>query len=185
MWLSPAEQKLSSVSPSLQNSAKEHIAAAEARTCCRYQKLLTAPKAAICRRPVLASALSAHRCWGWKVFKHSHELKQCRSNRALQVETHPRGPCRCLGVQPESISATILLKNNMNMQIMQDKVKWDLITPQLAGTLRATFPMPWGFHGSVSCSCRCNLGGLIPRDIFATHQKTNRLSDKITYYQLT
>lgn len=90
------------------------------RTCCKFQKLLRGPKAAICRRPVLASA---HPCRGWKVFKHSHDFKHCRNNRALQVETHPTGPCRCLGVQPESLS-----KNNMNMQIMQDKVKWDHIT---------------------------------------------------------
>lgn len=64
---------------------------------------------------------------------------------------------------------------------MQDKVKWDQHhTPQFVGTPRATFPMPWGFHSSVSCSCRCNLGELIPRDVFAFHQKTNRWSDKIT-----
>lgn len=139
MWLSPAEGKLSPESPSLQNSAKEHIAAGGARTCCRHQTLLTAPKAAVCRRPVLALPLSAHRCRGWKVFKHSHDLKQCRSNRVLQVETHPRGPCRCLGVQPEPISArtTVLYQDNVKMDIMQDKV-----TAQFLGTLRVTFPMP-------------------------------------------
>lgn len=50
--------------PSLQSSPKEHFAAAEARTCCRHQNLLTAPKAAISRRPVLAPALFAHLCRG-------------------------------------------------------------------------------------------------------------------------
>lgn len=44
--ISSRTKKLSPVSPRLQNSPKENFAAAEARTCCRYQKLLTAPKAA-------------------------------------------------------------------------------------------------------------------------------------------
>lgn len=58
-------QKLSPASPSLQHSPKERVAAAEARTCCRYQKLLTAPKAAVCRRPIFGfDAVCTHRCQG-------------------------------------------------------------------------------------------------------------------------
>lgn len=124
-WLSPAEQKLSPASPSLQHSPKEHVAAAEARTCCRYQKRLTAPKAALCRRPVLwlrRCLRTVAKAEGFlNVLPIQTAPKQPGSaggnpsNRSMRVPGDGAAPAGSIAARTR-----ILLKNNIKMQIMQD-----------------------------------------------------------------
>lgn len=55
------------------------FAAAEVRTCCRYQNAWRLPKLLFAGGRSLASALFAHRCQGWKFFKRSTYLNSAEA----------------------------------------------------------------------------------------------------------